>query len=316
MPLLSQCLVYLSFSTISGCCVFLAIEIDPSTGLTYLAMNYSNSEKEKYLQDKPQDNKQREELEKEAQQFQQTYQFLFMGYELDTCWWEGFVYIRKIAMGAVAVFKNNPFLQVTLALIVLFVSTALHLWYKPYQNDLMDTYETICLLLLTLLFIMGQLTQGSDVHDWYRGPSVLAAMGLFIAWGAVSVIMFFLARKEDSKRLQNENQLKDPATFLQTMGYEKLEDVQADIKSLEDVLDKKISTTVFINVEQEQQRLNAVCLRYKALVNMQRAREEEKKQAELLVDVQAIALENVALDRLSKFEGGSSAITLDADDLI
>ena len=262
---------------------YLAMEINPDTGQTYIKMDYSDQEYTDYQAIKTTlttDLGTDAKWNKKAEEFQSNYGFLFIGYELKRYWWEGMIYLRKISLGAIAVFRGDPYLQTNMALIVLFTSSILHTALKPFQDELMDTYETCSLYILTFLFLVGQLSTAGN-EDLSRVTSG-AAMCLFGAWIAVSIVTFILVQKHE--RARKDRIVADPEEYLQQQGYANISALDKDLTSVQNVLkiafvaDGPAENAIYGAHKKTEALLLVIKLRYEALCKEQKEAIEKEEE--------------------------------------
>ena len=102
--------------------------------------------------------------------------FLFAGYEDEHVYWESLVLFRKALLSGAAVFlaHSGTTVQVVVAVLILFVSYALQMNYRPLEHDWHDLMEERSLLCSTLILIVCLL-----------GNADSGTTGLSVGWSLV-----------------------------------------------------------------------------------------------------------------------------------
>jgi hypothetical protein len=89
--------------------------------------------------------------------------FLFEGYREGALYWEFAVLLRKVAILAVSLFWQDPFLQSVAALFVIMISIVVHMWFLPYKKAFLNNTELASLICLFTL-------SGVSLLLWYIQP--------------------------------------------------------------------------------------------------------------------------------------------------
>eukprot|EP00949_MAST-11_sp_MAST-11-sp1_P000323 g323.t1 len=113
--------------------------------------------------------------------------FLYNGYRRGTYWWETVVMLRKALLASVAVFLRNADaqLQVAFTLLVVCISGALHLSWRPYDFALLDRLESWSLLTCFVTFFLGivLMAPGALANSWW--------ISLVVIGVNVSYVLYF-----------------------------------------------------------------------------------------------------------------------------
>ena len=167
---------------------------------------------------------------------------LFMKYRA-SCWWFEFnVMSRKILLAAIAILTSSALTALLLSAIVIAMSIAAHIKYKPYQagghrvisgadgaathdKDTEDYYATgdklelICMATLLFVYLVGGLSAAMEPEDGSAGATIVTILAVFALIFPVAATAF-IQNQGDSSSGDAEDS-KDGATFeLEETGSE------------------------------------------------------------------------------------------------
>ena len=224
---------------------FLATHINEQTGHTHISAIISIQQQEafeNFAEQHLDTVEKQEEFEEDARQFHLDFAFLFQGFKMDVCWWEGIMTLRKVLLGFISVYHGDRFLQSNLAVVLLFVSTVLHLMYEPFNTALLDMYETCCLFISTMLFMVGQISTGPG-YESYKNIAQLLGMILYVTWVTISIFVNLRIQSRIKATEEDDEEEPDPQIFLELRGFEELKHVDRDLKQKQLLLEKHIEST-------------------------------------------------------------------------
>lgn len=114
------------------------------------------------------------------------YSFMYKGYEGKWYFWESVVVSRKVLLVAIAVFFiSNVRVQSLLAMLLICCALFLHIYARPFENNLMDWMEFFSLSTSFTTFWCGQFLFVPDINEdaravWVSILIVLANAAFFI----------------------------------------------------------------------------------------------------------------------------------------
>ncbi|KAK3271227.1 hypothetical protein CYMTET_20409, partial [Cymbomonas tetramitiformis] len=136
--------------------------------------------------------------------FMHRYGFMYADYELEWTWWILVIMLRRFVCAFVlVVFQSNPFLQSTLALIVVIAATTAHFFARPYVDSQYDLMESSSLVNLCILVIAGITfyTLADDLTVMAWTCVFFATLLLQMAFG-VSIFLRDVKNQNSTKKAQ------------------------------------------------------------------------------------------------------------------
>merc|ERR1711907_319217 len=175
-------------------------------------------------------------FELQAMDFQQDYGFLFQGYTLDQSWWEAVITLRKVAVSLLSTMLiQMPHMQVMMCLLVAMIATVLNQQYHPFQDPIMDMYETAGLVLTTALYFLGLLSMRAEEEGYSTNGMSLLAFLVIVVYLVVTAYTLRYALKQhgapwQQKEKENQEVNKCEETFLKEEGFEDITDLEEELK--------------------------------------------------------------------------------------
>jgi len=114
------------------------------------------------------------------------YGFLFSGYKLKYWYWEIIILIRKLLLASMTVFMTSTtstYTQGLAALMIMFASLAIHLFFIPYEDSMLNNLETIGLACSIFTIYFGLLT-----FEWGGGTAGDKSQESTVAWVSTALI--------------------------------------------------------------------------------------------------------------------------------
>lgn len=129
---------------------------------------------------------------------------LYAGYEDEYVFWEAIVLVRKASLSAAAVFlaHSGVYVQVVVAVLILYICHALQMTYQPLEHDWHDLMEVRSLMSAVLTLIVCLLaTPGGEDKELTSTASVVVSIFVF----SVTILFFWSSTRLTLMGVHNSN---------------------------------------------------------------------------------------------------------------
>eukprot|EP00948_MAST-09A_sp_MAST-9A-sp1_P000319 g319.t1 len=135
----------------------------------------------------------------------ETIGFLFSNYTPSCYFWELIVVVRLVLMAAISViYESNAMVQAILGGQVMFVSTFVHMIFKPFQSKALDLVETYSLATSVACLTCGGLLVNPSTPDYWLPIATILIFVFQIAFIIYAIYMIVVVRR---KRKHAESQM-------------------------------------------------------------------------------------------------------------
>jgi hypothetical protein len=151
------------------------------------------------------------EMDEKTMAFRQILAFLFYGYRAELSWWDSTMMLQKTVFIVIAVaFWNNPDVQISMGLLLLWITLSFQIEYRPYISKLLNRYAVFSICTTTLTFFCGQFT-----NDGANYLASLCGLLLNVVYIVVTaILMVWCVCKEKQKKLVLQHQQNVPGYLM------------------------------------------------------------------------------------------------------
>ena len=152
-----------------------------------------------------------EQERQEIKPFYHNYAFLFLGYSERHYYWESVVLLRKALIAFISVvFVVDARVQGIMGLTVLLLCVALQVYYKPFQETWLNTFELLSLSASSVMFFFGLFTlDAGDTGSAFTAASALAFLVNLAYFGYLAHSAYHIFYVKHLPSDKNEVELKD-----------------------------------------------------------------------------------------------------------